>query len=52
MKILNYTISFLVKILVIKDNPQIIKALSANLKPGIIYFSGLCRRVEISEAIR
>lgn len=52
MKILNYIISFLVKILVIKDNPQIIKALSANLKPGIIYFSGLCRRVEISEAIR
>ena len=52
MKILNYTISFLVKFLVIKDNPQIIKARSENFKPWIIEFSGLSMLVRISETIR
>lgn len=38
----NYIISFLVKILVIMDNPQITKARSENYKPGITEFLGLC----------
>lgn len=49
---LNYVISFLVKILVIMDNPQITKARSENYKPGITEFLGLCMWVGISEAIR
>ena len=52
MKILNYIILFIVKILVIWDNPQITKARSENFKPGIIEFFGLCMWVGISEAIR
>jgi len=48
----NYTISFLVKILVIKGNPQITKARSENYKPEIKKFLGLCMWVGISEAIR
>ena len=47
-----YIISFLVKILVIMDNPQITKARSENYKPGIIKFLGLRMWVGISEAIR
>lgn len=52
MKIFNYTISFLVKILVILDNPQITNARSENYKPEIKEFFGLCMLVGISEAIR
>ena len=48
----NYIISFLVKILVIMDNPQITKARSENYKPGITDFLGLSMWVGISEAIR
>jgi hypothetical protein len=51
MKIFNYTISFLVKILVILDNPQITNARSDNYKPEIKEFFGLCMLVGISEAI-
>ena len=47
----NYIISFLVKILVIMDNPQITKARSENYKSGIIDFLGLSMWVGISEAI-
>lgn len=52
MNILNYYHAFLVKILVIMENPQITKARSKNYKPEIIEFFRLSMLVGISEAIR
>lgn len=49
--LINYY-SFLVKILVIMENPQITKARSKNYKPEIIEFFRLSMLVGISEAIR
>ena len=48
----NILYSFLVRNLVILNNPQITKARSENFKSGIIHFFGLSMWVEISEAIR
>lgn len=48
--IIQYT--FLVKILMILNNPQITNSRSKNFKPGIIHFSWLSLIVGISEAIR